>query len=154
MAYLIFVVVCLGLYCPCFTVLSWLTPWKGFAVFTVTHRGRKYRAIHLSLLDRVGSMSRCRAGRYHRAFVRALECALALPAHPVFFRSHLMRPAQVRLACQVLSRHPGCRYRIVTVSLPAWERRAMVAQMLLQEWRLIRYPQEKAVMVVIHNRIN
>lgn len=156
--YVVFVVICLALYCPCFTVLAWLTPWKGFVVFKVVRHHRRYRAIHLSLLDRVGAMNRGRAERYHRAFVRALTQALTMdesagqPQGPVFFRSHLMRRAQVRLACRVLSRYPGWRYRVVSVTLPRWERLAMVAQMLLQEWRLITYPPENAVMVVIHRR--
>ena len=148
--YVVFVMVCLALYCPCFTVLAWLTPWRGFAVFQVTRRGRQYRAIHLALLDRVGTMNRRRTRRLHRAFIRALERALDAPARPVFFRSHLMRPAQVALACGGLSRQTGFRRRIVPVTIPRRERLAMVAQMLLQEWRLIPLPPAQGVMVVIH----
>lgn len=148
--YAVFVVVCLVLYCPCFTLLSLVTPWKGFTVFSMTHRGRQYWAVHLALLDRVGTMNRQRTRRYHQAFVQTLENALARPVRPVFFRSHLMRPAQVALACQVLSHRAGYRCRIVSVTLPRWERFAMVAQMLLQEWRVISLPSEQAVMVVIY----
>ncbi|ECA1950156.1 hypothetical protein EJH27_01625 [Salmonella enterica subsp. enterica serovar Virchow] len=154
MEYGVFVMVCLALYCPCFTALSWLTPWKGFSVFCVTRHHRRYLAIHLSLLDRVGTMNRRRAQRYHQAFIRALACALAQPVRTVFFRSHLMRSAQVRLACQVLSGGEGCRWRVVSVTVPLWERLAVVAQMLLQEWRLIPLPPRQAVMVVVRRSIH
>ncbi|ECR4900784.1 hypothetical protein R6V96_002329 [Salmonella enterica] len=154
MEYAVFVMVCLVLYCPCFTLITLVTPWKGFAVFSVTHRCRQYWAVHLALLDRVGTMNRRRARRYHQAFVLSLEKALtAQPVRPVFFRSHLMRPAQIALACRVLSHgaeRAEYRCRIVTVTLPRWERVAIVAQMLLQEWRFIPLPSENAVMVVIH----
>ncbi|ENM1244520.1 hypothetical protein AB6R96_002211 [Salmonella enterica] len=149
MAYVVFVLVCLALYCPFFTLIALVTPWKGFAVFSVKHR--QYRAVHLALLDRVGTMNRRRARRYHQAFVQALEEALtSRPVRPVFFRSHLMRPAQVALVCQVLSHRAEYRCRIVPVTLPRWERTAIVAQMLLQEWRFVRLPPAHAVMVVIH----
>ncbi|EDV1765035.1 hypothetical protein C9571_001714 [Salmonella enterica subsp. enterica serovar Braenderup] len=151
MAYVVFVLVCLALYCPFFTLIALVTPWKGFAVFSVKHRHRQYRAVHLALLDRVGTMNRRRARRYHQAFVQALEEALtSRPVRPVFFRSHLMRPAQVALACQALSHRAEYRCRIVPVTLPRWERTAIVAQMLLQEWRFVRLPPAHAVMVVIH----
>ncbi|ELI4382333.1 hypothetical protein Q7Z51_004891 [Salmonella enterica] len=151
MAYVVFVLVCLALYCPFFTLIALVTPWKGFAVFSVKHRHRQYRAVHLALLDRVGTMNRRRARRYHQAFVQALEEALtSRPVRPVFFRSHLMRPAQVALACQVLSHRAEYRCHIVPVTLPRWERTAIVAQMLLQEWRFVRLPPAHAVMVVIH----
>ncbi|EAO9944468.1 hypothetical protein R497_17855 [Salmonella enterica subsp. enterica serovar Havana] len=151
MEYALFVMFCLALYCPCFTLIALFTPWKGFAVFSVTHRRRQYWAIHLALLDRVGAMNRRQARRYHQAFVQALETALmARPVCPVFFRSHLMRPAQVALACQVLSHRTEYRCRIAPITLPRWERVAIVAQMLLQEWRLIQLPSEEGIMVVIH----
>lgn len=151
MAYVVFVLVCLALYCPFFTLIALVTPWKGFAVFSVKHRHRQYRAVHLALLDRVGTMNRRRARRYHQAFVQALEEALtSRPVRPVFFRSHLMRPAQVALACQALSHRAEYRCRIVPVTLPRWERTAIVVQMLLQEWRFVRLPPAHAVMVVIH----
>lgn len=146
-----FVLVCLVLYCPCFTLIALITPRKGFAVFSVRHRHRLYRAVHLALLDRVGTMNRRRARLYHQDFVRALEEALtARPVRPVFCRSHLLRPAQVALACQALSRRTEYRCRIVPVMLPRWERTAIVAQMLLQEWRWVQLPPAQAVMVVIH----
>ncbi|EAW3363237.1 hypothetical protein FEQ21_23410, partial [Salmonella enterica] len=63
---------------------------------------------------------------------------------------HLMRPAQVALACQALSHRAEYRCRIVPVTLPRWERTAIVAQMLLQEWRFVRLPPAQAVMVVIY----
>lgn len=43
MAYVVFVLVCLALYCPFFTLIALVTPWKGFAVFSVKHRHRQYR---------------------------------------------------------------------------------------------------------------
>ncbi|ENV3406810.1 hypothetical protein ACFJ37_001856 [Salmonella enterica] len=36
------------------------------------------------------------------------------------------------------------------MTLPRWERTAIVAQMLLQEWRFVRLPPAQAVMVVIY----
>ncbi len=150
MEYALFVMFCLALYCPCFTLIALFTPWKGFAVFSVTYRRRQYWAVHLALLDRVGAMNRRQARRYHQAFVQALETALvARPVRPVF-RSHLMRPAQVALTCQVLSHRTGYRCRIAPITLPRWERVAIFAQMLLQEWRLIQLPSEEGIMVVIH----
>ncbi|EAX6828157.1 TPA_asm: hypothetical protein G1X19_11225 [Salmonella enterica subsp. enterica serovar Typhimurium str. SL1344] len=151
MDYVAFILVCLALYCPFFTLIALVTPWKGFAVFSVKHRHRQYRAVHLALFDRVGTMNRRRARRYHQAFVQALEEALtSRPVRPVFFRSHLMRPAQVALACQVLSHRDEYRCRIVHLTLPRWERTAIFAQMLLQEWRFVRLPPAQAVMVVIY----
>lgn len=98
MEYVVFVLVCLALYCPFFTLIALVTPWKGFAVFSVRHRHRKYRAVHLALLDRVGTMNRRRARRYHQAFIQALEEALsAQPVHPVFFAHTLCGQPRWRL---------------------------------------------------------
>ncbi|CGA81321.1 Uncharacterised protein [Salmonella enterica subsp. enterica serovar Typhi] len=133
MEYALFVMFCLALYCPCFTLIALFTPWKGFAVFSVTYRRRQYWAVHLALLDRVGAMNRRQARRYHQAFVQALETALvARPVRPVFFRSHLMRPAQVALTCQVLSHRTGYRCRIAPITLPRWERVIAVGSLPLR----------------------
>ncbi|WP_205403637.1 hypothetical protein, partial [Salmonella enterica] len=123
MEYALFVMFCLALYCPCFTLIALFTPWKGFAVFSVTYRRRQYWAVHLALLDRVGAMNRRQARRYHQAFVQALETALvARPVRPVFFRSHLMRPAQVALPGQVLSHRTVYCCRNATVTQPHGKR--------------------------------
>lgn len=85
MEYALFVMFCLALYCPCFTLIALFTPWKGFAVFSVTYRRRQYWAVHLALLDRVGAMNRRQARRYHQAFVQALETARGAAGASRFF---------------------------------------------------------------------
>ncbi|EDW4374589.1 hypothetical protein AAA67_005587 [Salmonella enterica subsp. diarizonae] len=67
------------------------------------------------------------------------------------FRSHLMRPAQVRLACQTLM-STRRRHHIVTVNIPLYERRLMALLMLLQEWRFIRVPAQGVMVVVSPER--
>lgn len=148
MLFIVLLVVSLALYCPVFSLIAWLTPWKGFAVFSVKHRHKPYWAIHLALLDRVGRLEPRQVRRFHQGFVRALHEALSRPIRPIFFRSHLMRPAQVKLACQVLSQTAGWHYRTVGVTLPRWERWLMTIQMLLQEWRWVQVP-PNGVMVVV-----
>lgn len=151
MIFFLFLVLALILYCPCFTLLSVSGRQKGFTVFTLRHRGRRWRVIHLAVRERVGRMTRRRVRFYHDAFFRALGEALQ-SGEPVLFRSHLMRPAQVALARQVLM-YTGRRYRIVAVDIPPYERRLMTLLMLLQEWRFIRVP-EQGVMVVVSPQKN
>lgn len=115
------------------------------------HRGQRWRVIHLAVRERVGRMTRRRVRFYHDAFLRGLGEALQ-SGEPVLFRSHLMRPVQVRLACQALV-YTRRRYRIVTVNISQYERRLMTLQMLLQEWRFIRIP-EQGVMVVVSPQQN
>ncbi|EHF6859513.1 hypothetical protein J1L44_004506 [Salmonella enterica subsp. enterica serovar Panama] len=146
MIFVLFLLLALLLYCPCFTLLASFGRQKGFDVFTLRHRGRRWRVVHLAVRERVGRMTRCRVRFYHHAFVRALNEALQ-SGEPVVFRSHLMRPAQVRLACQILV-PVRRRHHIVTVAIPYYERRLMMLLMLLQEWRFIRVP-ERGVMVVV-----
>ncbi|EBS5580248.1 hypothetical protein DPU24_23150 [Salmonella enterica subsp. enterica serovar Oranienburg] len=142
----LFLVLALLLYCPCFMLLSVSGRQKGFSVFKIHHRGRRWRVIHLAVRERVGRMNRRRVLFYHDAFLLALSEALQ-SGDPVLFRSHLMRPAQVVLAYQVLQ-YTGRRYRIVTVDIPSYERRMMTLLMLLQEWRFVRMPKQ-GVMVVV-----
>ncbi|EHI3121848.1 hypothetical protein J9N36_003225 [Salmonella enterica] len=91
-------------------------------------------------------MNRRRVKFYHHAFVRVLNEALQT-GESVVFRSHLMRQAQIRLACQILV-PTRRRHHIVTVVIPSYERRLIMLLMLLQEWRLIRVP-TLGVMVVV-----
>lgn len=91
-------------------------------------------------------MNRRRVRFYHHAFVRVLNETLQ-NSEPVVFRSHLMRPAQVRLACKTLM-STRRRYYIVTVSIPSYERMLITLQMLLQEWRFIRIPSQGVLMVL------
>lgn len=151
MIFFMFLVPALILYCPCFTLQSVFGRKKGFEVFTLRHRGGRWRVIHLAVRERVGRMTRCRVRFYHDAFLRALGEALR-SGEPVLFRSHLMRPAQVALACQPLI---SCdrRYHVTRVNIPPHERRLMTMQMLLQEWRFIRVP-EQGVMVVVSPQQN
>lgn len=151
MIFFMFLVPALILYCPCFTLQSVIGRQKGFEVFTLRHRGRRWRVIHLAVRERVGRMTRCRVRFYHDTFLRALGEALQ-SGEPVLFRSHLMRPAQVRLACRPLM-DTGRRYRVVVVNIPRYERQMMALQMLLQEWRFIRVP-EQGVMVVVSPQQN
>ncbi|EAA8668224.1 hypothetical protein [Salmonella enterica] len=146
MIFVLFLLLALLLYCPCFTLLASFGRQKGFDVFTLRHRGRRWRVVHLAVRERVGRMTRCRVRFYHHAFVRALNEALQT-GEPVVFRSHLMRPAQISLACQTLA-PTRRRHHIVTVAIPSYERRLMTLLILLQEWRFIRVP-EQGVMVVI-----
>ncbi|EAO6531852.1 hypothetical protein MU985_005289 [Salmonella enterica] len=146
MIFVLFLLLALLLYCPCYTLQSVIGRQKGFSVFTFRHRGRRWRVIHLSVRERVGRMNRRRVRFYHQAFVRALNEALQT-GEPVVFRSHLMRPAQIRLACQILV--PTCRrHHIVTVNIPLYERRLMTLLILLQEWRFIRVPEQGVIVVI------
>lgn len=151
MIFFLFLILALILYCPCFMLQSVFVRKKGFEVFTFRHRGRRWRVIHLAVRERVGRMTCRRVRLYHDAFLRALGEALQ-SGEPVLFRSHLMRPAQIRLACQILT--SSCRrHHIVTVVIPSYERRVMTLLMLLQEWRFIRVP-EQGVMVVVSPQQN
>uniref|UniRef100_UPI003A941C56 hypothetical protein n=1 Tax=Salmonella enterica TaxID=28901 RepID=UPI003A941C56 len=146
MIFVLFLLLALVLYCPCYTLQSVIGRQKGFSVFTLRHRGQRWRVIHLAVRERVGRMDRHRVKFYHHAFLRALNEALQT-GEPVVFRSHLMRPAQVRLACQTLM-SARRRHHIMTVNIPLYERRLMALLMLLQEWRCIRVPAQ-GVMVVV-----
>ncbi|ECW0330125.1 TPA: hypothetical protein ACGT34_002412 [Salmonella enterica] len=150
MIFVLFLLLALLLYCPCFTLLTSFGRVKGFSVFTLRHRGKRWRVIHLSVRERVGRMNRRRVKFYHHAFVQALNEALQT-GEPVVFRSHLIRPAQVRLACKTLvsSRR---RHHIVTVVIPFYERKLMALLMLFQEWRFIRVPAQGVIVVVSPQR--
>lgn len=131
--YLIFILVVLC--CPCFALVSRLTPWRGFICLGFRHRKKRYYVIHLSPTDRIGRLTRSRTRCFHAAFVRELEGALWRADRDILFRSHLMRPAQIQLACSVLARYPTWRYRMVNVVIPRWERTGITLQNLLYEWR-------------------
>ncbi|EBY9434044.1 hypothetical protein G6O06_004756 [Salmonella enterica subsp. enterica] len=150
MIFVLFLLLALVLYCPCYTLQSVIGRQKGFSVFTLRHRGCRWRVIHLAVRERVGRMNRHRVKFYHHAFIRALNEALQT-GEPVVFRSHLMRPAQVRLACQTLM-PTRRRHHIVTVNIPLYERRLMALLMLLQEWRFIRVPAQGVMVVVSPER--
>lgn len=151
MIFFLFLILALLLYCPCFTLQSVFGRKQGFEVFTLRHRGRRWRVIHLAVRERVGRMTRRRVRFYHNAFLRALGEALQ-SGEPVLFRSHLMRPAQVALACRTLI-SCGRRYHVARVNIPPYERRLMTLLMLLQEWRFVRVP-EQGVMVVVSPQQN
>ncbi|EJN3057268.1 hypothetical protein NPV75_002091 [Salmonella enterica] len=150
MIFVLFLLLALLLYCPCYTLQSVIGRQKGFSVFTLRHRRGRWRVIHLAVRERVGRMNRHRVKFYHHAFIRALNEALQT-GEPVVFRSHLMRPAQVRLACQTLM-STRRRHHIVTVNIPLYERRLMALLMLLQEWRFIRVPAQGVMVVVSPER--
>jgi len=47
------------------TIVSAVTPWKGFRTALVRHRKKHYTTLHLSTFDRVGHLNLRRAARFH-----------------------------------------------------------------------------------------
>lgn len=130
-----------ALLCPVMLCICWLTPWRGFRLATVRRRGQRYITLHLSTFDRIGHLTRDRAARFHLSFLVTLTRALDRPVHPVFFVSHLLRPAHRRSLQKLMSaRYPGRRWRCRKIPLRRSVRRAIQAQALLQEWRVISVP--------------
>lgn len=139
----------LSLYGPVTTLISILKPWQGFLVRKTRHRNRPYVTLHLSGYDRVGHLNRRRAARLHRDFLSSLRCALLQGNTPVYFTSHLMRPAHMKSMTALLASLPSSHpWRCRAVTLSRAVRTGIWLQMLLQEWRWITVP-EKGVLVVI-----
>lgn len=140
------------LYCPIMTIACAVTPWKGFRAASVRHRNKYYTTLHLSTLDRVGHLNIRRAARFHRSFLDTLLLALQRSSAPVYFISHLIRPAHMKsmtvLMGKMDDRH---RWRCTTVSIPPIVRNGIRLQMLVQEWRWISVP-ETGVLVLIRPR--
>ena len=142
----------LVLYCPFMTLVSAVTPWKGFRAGTVHHRKRCYTTLHLSVYDRVGHLRPRRAARFHRSFLTTLQLALRKSSGPVCFTSHLMRPAHRKsLTTLMASMSETHRWRSTRINLPAVVRNGIRLQMLVQEWRWITVP-KTGVLVLIRPR--
>lgn len=143
-------IIALLLYCPAMVILSTLTPWQGFRISSITHRGRRYKTLHLATLDPIGTLNRDRANQFHRSFATQLGNALRDGSSPIVFTSHLLRPAHLRSMKIVLltaARPP--RWRCANVRMSRWVRTGIRIQVLIQEWRWITVP-PTGVMVVIH----
>lgn len=140
------------LYCPVMTVVSVVTPWKGFRAAPVRHRLQHYTTLHLSNFDRVGHLSPRRAARFHRSFLATLQLALQGNSTPVYFTSHLMRPAHMKSMTVLMGKMDDThRWRCVTVPIPPGVRNGIRLQTLVQEWRWITVP-ETGVLVLIRPR--
>lgn len=150
MIYPLIVGLTLLLFCPSMTLLSTLTPWRGFRLAHVRHRRQAYLTLHLSTYDRVGHLSRQRAARFHQSFLGTLTTALRSEQTPVYFTSHLLRPAHLRsMAILLATEAPERRWHCQPVSIPPAVRTGIRIQILLQEWRWITVP-KTGVLVVIH----
>lgn len=140
----------LVLYCPFMTLLCILTPWQGFRLARVQHRRQTYLTLHLSIYDRVGHLNRRRAARFHRSFLTTLTAALQQEPTPVYFISHLLRPAHLRsMTVMLTTAMPACRWHCLPVRIPQCVRTGITIQILLQEWRWVTVP-KTGVLVVIH----
>ncbi|HEY4436081.1 MAG TPA: hypothetical protein VGN40_07945 [Lelliottia sp.] len=140
------------LYCPIMTIVSAVTPWRGFRTASVRHRKTYYTTLHLSVYDRVGHLSLRRAARFHRSFLATLQLALQRNSDPVYFTSHLMRPAHMKSLAVLMSKMSEThRWRCSTVTIPSVVRNGIRLQILVQEWRWITVP-ETGVLVLIRPR--
>ncbi|MBC2612917.1 MULTISPECIES: hypothetical protein [Enterobacteriaceae] len=140
------------LYCPVMTVVSAVTPWTGFRTASVRHRKKHYTTLHLSTFDRVGHLNLHRAARFHRSFLATLQLALQRDSAPVYFTSHLMRPAHMKSMTLLMGKMDDThRWRWTTVSIPPTVRNGIRLQTLVQEWRWITVP-ETGVLVLIRPR--
>lgn len=140
------------LYCPIMTIISAVTPWKGFRTALVRHRKKHYTTLHLSTFDRVGHLNLRRAARFHRSFLATLQLALQRDSTPVYFTSHLMRPAHLKSMTILMSKMGEThRWRCTIVTIPPAIRNGIRLQTFLQEWRWITVP-ETGVLVLIRPR--
>lgn len=142
------------LYCPIMTIVSVMTPWKGFRAASVRHRKKHYTTLHLSTFDRVGHLNLRRGARFHRSFLATLQLVLQRNNAPVYFTSHLMRPAHLKSLATLMSEmRETHRWRSTTVTIPPAVRKGIRLQTLVQEWRWINVP-ETGVLVLIRVRRN
>lgn len=151
MPYIVAAVTALFLYCPAMFVISTVTPWKGFRIASVKHRGRRYKTLHLATLDRIGRMNRHQANKFHCGFINRLASALSDDSAPVYFTSHLLRPSHLRSMKMMLSATATYRWHCRSVTIPRGVRVGIRMQILLQEWRWITVP-ASGVLVVIRPR--
>ncbi|GKV75883.1 hypothetical protein PEC106568_10570 [Pectobacterium carotovorum subsp. carotovorum] len=147
MTFLLVFITFLALYCPIYSVICLLVPFKGFVISSMQHRKTRYAVIHLALFSRIGHLNKTQLRKFNSAFVSSLQLALQ-KKRTIVFRSHLMRGSQVRLAETVLAQY-GHRYRVSKVTLSRTERVGITCQMLFQEWRPVRVPREGVMFVVM-----
>ncbi|WP_391488868.1 hypothetical protein [Leclercia tamurae] len=141
------------LYCPIMTFIGAITPWRGFRTSSVRHRKQRYTTLHLSVYDRVGYLSLRRAARFHRSFLSVLQLALQNKSTPVYFTSHLMRPAHMKSMTALLKPMADShRWRCTPVTISSVVRNGIRLHILIQEWRWITVP-ETGVLVVIRPRL-
>ncbi|EDO3332292.1 hypothetical protein LVO39_004164 [Salmonella enterica] len=131
MIFVLFLLLVLVLYCPCYMLQSVIGRQKGFSVFTLRHRGRSWRVVYLTARERAGRMSRYRVKFYHHAFQRALNEALQTGGGSLPLTPDASRGGQTLMPTRR-------RHHIVMVNIPLYEHRLMALLMLLQEWRFIR----------------
>ncbi len=148
MNFLLAMILFLVLYCPIYSTLCLLVPFRGFSCSPLQHRGKRYAVIHLALFSRIGQLNKKKLQRFNMVFVLLLQRALQKENQSVIFRSHLMRTSQVRLAEKILAKY-GRRYRVSIVTLSRTERIGITCQMLLQEWRLVVVPRDGVMIVVL-----
>lgn len=128
------------------------TPWRGFKTGTKPHRMQRYTTLHLSGYDRVGHLNLRQAARFHQSFLTVLQQALQTRSSPLYFRSHLMRPAHRKSLTKLMASMAGThRWRSTPVTLSAFERHGIRVQIFLSEWRWITVP-ETGVLVLIRPR--
>lgn len=140
------------LFGPLMAIAAAVTPWKGFRTSSVRHRKRRYTTLHLSIYDRVGHLTPRRAARFHRSFLTTLQLAIRKNSGPVYFTSHLMRPAHMKsLKTLMASMEDTHRWRCIAVTLTPVVRNGIRLQILVQEWRWITVP-ETGVLVLIRPR--
>ncbi len=147
MTFLLVFITFLVLYCPLYSVICLLVPFKGFAISSLKHRKTRYMVIHLAVFSRIGNMNKAQLQKFNFAFVTVLQQALQ-KNRPIVFRSHLMRASQVKLAETVLAKY-GHSYRVSKVILSRTERIGITCQMLFQEWRLVRVSRGGVMIVVM-----
>lgn len=139
----------LFLYCPIMAIVCALTPWKGFKTATSRRRRQRYTTLHLSARARIGHLSRRRATRLHRSFLTTLHRALQNDTTPVYFTSHLMRPAHRKSMTALLTSLKGThRWRCIPVPVSRRVRTGITLLTFMQEWRRINVP-DTGVLVVI-----
>ncbi|QXB24125.1 hypothetical protein [Lelliottia amnigena] len=144
-----FVPVALILFGPLMWFISAVTPWKGFCIATVRRHTGRYTTLHLSVYDRVGHLSPRRAARFHRSFLTTLLRAVETGKRPVFFTSHLMRPAHMKSMTALLQPMTDThRWRRRAVTIPRYVRNGIRLQILIQEWRWITVPETGALVVI------
>lgn len=137
---------------PVMGLASLLTPWRGFILSTVRRHNGRYTTLHLSIYDYIGHLSPRRGRRFHKSFLDTLQRAIQEGGQPVYFASHLMRPAHMKSMTALLKPMANTHcWRQREITIPRHIRWGIRLQMLIQEWRWIPEP-ETGVLVVIRTR--
>lgn len=151
MIYILIVSLSFLLYCPVMTLFSAITPWQGFRLAKVRHRQRRYTTLHLAAFDQVGHLDKRRATRFHDSFISTLKNAIESRGMPVYFTSHLLRPAHMRSMKKLLTSEPPIyHWRCHPIRISRFVRKGIWFQMLLQEWRWVNVPETGYIVVIRH----